>query len=98
VNGAPAWIESVDGGVRLRARIVPRSSAEKLQADADRLRIRVTAAPVDGDANKAVIKLLARQLRVARSKIEIVRGQTGRDKTIAVAGIDVEGVQSALLD
>lgn len=97
MSAQPAWIEQAEDGVRLRARIVPRSSADRLQAELASLRIRVTAPPVDGDANRAVIKLLSRQLHVAKSKISIVRGETGRDKVIAVGGIDREEAMRALL-
>lgn len=95
MSDSPAWIESTEQGVRLHARIVPRSSADRLQADPRQLKIRVTAAPVDGGANKAVVKLLAKRLHIGKSKIEIIRGESGRDKVIAVLGIDAAGVQDA---
>lgn len=57
--------------------------------DADgrkRLKVKVTAAPEKGKANKAVVKLLARALGVAPSDIEVVHGETDRNKTLQIAG------------
>jgi hypothetical protein len=51
----------------------------------NRLRVRVMAAPVDGAANRAVIGLLAETLRIAPSRIELVRGATSRNKVFRVA-------------
>jgi uncharacterized protein (TIGR00251 family) len=56
------------------------------------LRLRVTAPPVDGAANAAVLDYLARQLGVSRSKLEIVGGQTSRRKRVLVRGLDVHDV------
>ncbi|GHS97010.1 UPF0235 protein [Bacteroidia bacterium] len=49
-----------------------------------RYRVYVTAAPADGAANRAVIKLLAEHLGVAKSKIRIIRGETSRDKLMEI--------------
>ena len=57
--------------------------------DADgrrRLKVKVTAAPEKGKANKAVVKMLAKALGVAPSDIEVVRGETDRNKTLQIAG------------
>lgn len=50
----------------------------------EELEVRVAAAPTDGEANAAVIKLLARELRVPRSAIEIVSGETSRHKRLSM--------------
>ncbi len=52
----------------------------------DRLRVAVSAAPVDGQANDAVIDELARAFGVRRGAVTIVRGETGRRKTVRIAG------------
>jgi uncharacterized protein (TIGR00251 family) len=56
------------------------------------LGVRVTAAPVDGRANDAVTALLAGALGVPASAVVIVRGATGRDKYVRVAGLSVQDV------
>jgi uncharacterized protein YggU (UPF0235/DUF167 family) len=50
--------------------------------------VRVTAPPVDGKANEAVRRLLAKRLGVAPGRVAVARGQAGRDKLIEVEGID----------
>lgn len=78
-------------GVRLRLRIQPRASREEIAGVAgDMIRIRLTAPPVDGTANEALVRFLAVRLKVPRSAVELVSGQTGRTKLVAVTGVSVE--------
>lgn len=53
------------------------------------LKVAVAAPPVDGAANDAIVELLAATLGVPRRAVTIARGQTGRNKQVDVAGIDV---------
>ena len=52
----------------------------------DAIKLAITAPPVDGKANQAVIEYLAEVFRVAKSSIAIVSGETGRNKLIAIRG------------
>ena len=52
------------------------------------VRMRVRAAPSDGEANAAVILTLARALGIPKSRLELIAGQTARNKTIAIDGLD----------
>ena len=73
--------------VVLHVRVVPRARSNALSRDAaGYLRARLTAPPVEGAANRALIALLAQRLDVKRADLEIVRGTRGRDKHIAVHG------------
>ena len=70
---------------RINVRVIPRARQNKISTDADgRLRVHITAAPVDGAANDAVIKLLAKHFDVPRSHIKIVRGISAHDKVIDI--------------
>jgi uncharacterized protein (TIGR00251 family) len=77
-------------------RVTPRSSKPGIgdwRAGADgreELEIRVSAAPTDGEANAAVIKLLAKELGVAKSSVEIMSGETSRHKRISLPIDEVE--------
>lgn len=74
--------------VVLRVRVMPRARANALTADGSGgLRARLMAPPVEGAANRALIELVARALRVKRGDLEIVRGERGRDKLVAVHGL-----------
>ncbi len=58
--------------------------------------IRVTAPPVDGRANDALCRLIAKAAGVAPSHVSIVRGHSGRDKRVLVDGLDEHAVRAAL--
>jgi uncharacterized protein (TIGR00251 family) len=77
-------------GVRLAIRCIPRGGADQIEGVVDgRLRVRVAAPAVDGEANDALLRLLADELGLPRSAVRLVAGQTGRNKTVAIEGIDV---------
>lgn len=67
-------------GSQIAVRVTPRARRNAVLADADRLRVLVTALPEDGKANQAVIRLLAKSLGVAKSRLTLLRGATSRDK------------------
>lgn len=75
----------------LPVRVSPRSSRSKLELSPDgSLRVWVTAAPTDGQANAAVCELVAKALGVAKSCISVVRGQASRDKVLGVEGLSLD--------
>jgi len=79
-------LRDVDGGTALDVLVQPRASRAKLgPVHAGRLKVAVTAPPVDGEANAAVIALLAKQLGVARSGVEVIAGASSRRKTVKIA-------------
>jgi uncharacterized protein (TIGR00251 family) len=53
----------------------------------DRIRVHLTAPPVEGAANEALVRLLASRLQVPRSAVELVSGHGARNKSVAVAGV-----------
>ncbi len=73
----------------LSVRIQPRASKnEVIRTEDGGIKIRLTAPPVDGAANEALVKFLADLLGTSKSQIEIVSGHTSRDKVIRIAGMD----------
>ena len=78
-------------GVRLRVRVQPRASRDEVSGVAvDAVRVRLTAPPVDGAANEALVRFLAGRLGVARAAVVLISGQTGRTKVVEVAGLSPE--------
>lgn len=74
---------------RLSVRLTPRASREGIEGVRDGvLQVRVSAPPVDGAANEALLRLLAKRLGVPRSALTIVLGDTARTKVVEVDGID----------
>jgi uncharacterized protein (TIGR00251 family) len=77
----------VDGALVVDVLVVPRASRAAVgPAVGDRLRVSVTAPPVDGKANAAVVDAVAAAFGVRRADVTITRGETGRRKTVRIAG------------
>ncbi len=69
--------------------VQPRASRAKLGPMHDgRLKVCVTAPPVDGEANAAVIELLAKELGVPKRQVEVIAGASSRRKTVRIEGAD----------
>jgi hypothetical protein len=70
-------------------RVQPRARRDEIAGERDgRLVVRVTAPPVDGKANAALRKLLAKRLGVPPGSVTVVRGEGSRDKLVEVDGLD----------
>lgn len=81
----------------LSVRVQPRSRSDMLAGLRDgAVIVRVTAPPVDGRANDAVCQLLAGVLGVRASRLTILRGERGRDKVIAIEGVDQAEVDAVI--
>jgi uncharacterized protein len=84
-------------GVEIDIRVIPRSGRTGLAGSRDgRLLVRVSAPPVEGAANDALIGLIAEVLEVSRRAVRIVAGERSRQKRIAVDGVRVETAESLL--
>jgi uncharacterized protein YggU (UPF0235/DUF167 family) len=94
-GGFRAWTPAT-GGIRLAVRVTPRGGRDAVQGigedaeGAPHVKVRVAAAPVDGEANTAVEKLVAKWLGVPKSTVEVVGGLMGRQKVIMVEGDPVQ--------
>ena len=71
-------------GTEIAVRVTPRASRNAVLVDGDAIRVSVTTVPEDGKANAAVVKLLAKALGIAKSRLVLVRGATSRDKVFRV--------------
>ena len=86
ITGSPA-------GSRLSLRVQPRASRDEMVGVAGgAIRVRLTAPPVDGAANDALLRFLAARLGIPRSGLTLVSGQTGRNKVVEVDGMGAEEV------
>ena len=89
--------ESPDGVV-LAVRVIPRARKDEIAGTRDgALLVRLAAPPVDGAANDALIAFLADRLRVPRRAVQIVSGERGRQKRVAVAGVTRAQAHAALI-
>ncbi len=91
------WARDDGDGVVLELLVQPRASRTRAVGEHDgRLKLQLAAPPVDGAANDALIEFLARALGVRRADVTIQRGETGRRKTVRVAGVSAAQARAAL--
>ncbi len=90
-------VEFHDGHVRFSVRVQPRSSRSEISGThGDAIKVRLAAPPVDDAANAELIALLAKQLKVAKSAVRIVKGHKSKNKVIEVAGVNAAAVEALL--
>jgi len=71
--------------MRLSITVIPRSSRNSIQRQLDGgYKVRLTSAPVDGEANKQLIELLAKEFGVRKSEVKIIMGQASKKKVVEV--------------
>jgi len=81
-------LRETETGVIFRIRVVPRASRrEPVGIQDDALKLRITAPPVEGKANRECIRMLAELLGVKKTQVAIISGHTYRTKTVAVEGV-----------
>jgi len=82
--------------MRISVRVIPRSSRNTIEWEDGALKVRLTASPVDGAANEALLTLLAQQLGLAKRNIQIVHGATGRHKTVDITGLTAKELEQKI--
>lgn len=95
-RSAPGLSEKT-GVVYLMVRVRPKAASNDVAGEhAGALKVRVTAPPEKGKANRAVIELLAERLGIGRSSVTLVRGEGSRDKLFAIKGMKKEAIAKVL--
>ena len=90
-------LREADGAVTLSVRVQPRAARDAVVGQrAGTLVVRVKAPPVEGAANKALLRLIARQLDLPPSAVRLVRGAAGRDKLLRLEGTTAAAVRARL--
>ena len=94
---ADNYLTTNDAGVCLAVKLLPRAARNEIgPALGSELKIKVTAPPVDGAANRALVHFLAETLGCPRSAVQIIHGQSSRHKTVAIAGMSAAEVLARL--
>lgn len=92
----PGYLRVQSDGVLLAVKLQPRASRTQVDGPVgNELRIKVTAPPVDAAANEALVRFLADVLGCGRNRVELIRGQTSRHKSVKLHGFTLEQVMSA---
>ena len=91
------WLRVLAAAVDVHVRVVPRSSRDRIAGVfGDRLKLQVTSPPVEGEANRAVLELLARSAGLPSRAASLESGSTGRSKTVRLACDDPAAVAAKL--
>ena len=77
-----------EGGLIVRIKIIPNASKNELVWENEALKVKITAQPIENKANKALIEFFAKKLKIAKSNIQILKGELNKEKTLLIFGLD----------
>lgn len=91
------WVSPAPGGCELSVLVQPRASRSRVVGEHDgMLKVQLAAPPVDGEANAALIELLARLLGVPKRQLTLVSGEASRRKRVRVAGVEPDAARAVM--
>ena len=85
-------LKETKDGLIVQFKISPNSSKNEIIKTDDGVKIKITAQPIDGKANKALVEFLSKEFKIAKTYIEIVKGTTNKEKTVLFKVFDSEKV------
>ena len=77
----------------LNIKISPNASKNEIIKSDEGVKLKITAQPIDGKANKAVIEYLSKNFKIPKTSFEIIRGETSKEKTVLIKCKDEEKLQ-----
>ena len=89
-------IKETSDGLLIRIKIVPNSSKNDLIIENEFIKVKVTAQPIENKANKALVEFLSKRFKVPKTWIEIVKGETSKEKTLLFSINDEEKKQNII--
>lgn len=75
-------IKETKDGILVNLKIVPNSSKNDIVLEEEFVKVKVTAQPIENKANKALVEFLAKKFKIPKTSIEIIKGETTKEKTI----------------
>jgi uncharacterized protein (TIGR00251 family) len=81
---------------RLTVRVQPGAARDELRLEGGQLRVWLTAPPIDGRANKRLVELLAKRLRVPKGSVRVLHGAASRDKIVEIASVEADEIAHRL--
>ena len=85
-------IKETGNSITINLKISPNSSKNEFVKNGDEIKVKITAQPIDGKANKCLIEFMSKTFKVPKSYFEIVRGETSKEKTISIKNIDAKKI------
>lgn len=84
-----AFKQTTDG-ILVNIKIVPNSSKNDIVLEDEFVKVKITAQPIEGKANKALLEFLSKKFKIPKTSIEIVKGETNKEKTLLFKTTDTE--------
>ena len=83
-------IKQTPDGIVVNLKISPNAKKNEIIKDGDIIKVKITAQPIDGKANKALIEYLSKNFKIPKTSIKILKGETSKDKTVLFETTDAE--------
>lgn len=77
-------------GILVNLKIVPNSSKNDIVLEDEFIKVKITAQPIEGKANKALVEFLSKKFKIPKTSIEIIKGDTNKEKTLLFRTTDTE--------
>lgn len=87
-------IRKTNDGIIVNLRISPNAKKNEIIKDGDIIKVKITALPIDGKANKALVEFFAKNFKIPKTSIEILKGETSKEKTILFKTMDEDKVNN----
>ena len=87
-------IRNTNEGIIVNLRISPNAKKNEIIKDGDIIKVKITALPIDGKANKALVEFFAKNFKIPKTSIEILKGETSKEKTILFKTMDEDKVNN----
>ncbi len=84
--------KQTDNGIIVNIRISPNAKKNEIINEGEIFKIKITAQPIDGKANKALIEFLSKIFKIPKTSIKIIKGETSKEKTILFETSDPEKI------
>lgn len=87
-------IRKTNEGIIVNLRISPNAKKNEIIKDGEIIKVKITALPIDGKANKALVEFFAKNFKIPKTSIEILKGETSKEKTILFKTMDEDKVNN----
>ena len=87
-------MRQTDDGIVVNLRISPNAKKNEIIKDENSIKVKITAQPIDGKANKALVEYLSKNFKIPKTSIKILKGETSKDKTVLFQTVDSAKIES----
>ncbi len=86
-------MRQTDEGIIINIKISPNAKKNEIINEGEFVKVKITAQPIDGKANKALIEFLSKNFKIPKTSIKILKGETSKEKTVLFMTSDTEKIE-----